>query len=137
MSCKQKHFEATNDAAAVYLMASTLATMKVEPHIKYIKGSEEYILITHCNFISPVSRQNPYIFLIQQRHPILLQKIKGSFSFCLFNISYFCMQLKIIPVHLLFPAALPQMETGFSSLYVIMQLNQKKETGLSRSRNQQ
>lgn len=62
MQCKQEHFEATNAAAAVYLMASMLVTMKEEPHIKYIKGSEEYILITHCNFVSPVSRQNTQIF---------------------------------------------------------------------------
>lgn len=72
MWCKQEHFEATNDAAAVYLMAGMLATMKEEPHIKYIKGSEEYILITLCNFTSPVPRQNTHIFLIQQRHTILL-----------------------------------------------------------------
>lgn len=50
----QEHFEATNDVAAPHLMDSMLATMKKEPHIKYIKGSEEYILITHCSFTSPV-----------------------------------------------------------------------------------
>lgn len=54
MWCKQDHFEATNDVAALHLMDSMLATMKEEPHIENINGSEKHTLITHRNFASPV-----------------------------------------------------------------------------------
>lgn len=95
-------------------MASMFATMKEEPHIRYIKGSEEYILITHCNFTSPILRQNTHIFPIKHSQPILLWKMKGLFFFCLIFSIFVCSQ-RLFLVCLLLIGAFPQMEMCLSS----------------------
>lgn len=107
-------------------MASMFATMKEEPHIKYIKGSEEYILITHCNFTSPILRQNTHIFPIKHSHPILLWKMKGLFFFCVIFSVFVCSQ-RLFLVCLSFIAVFPRMEMCLSSFVHHHVIKSKKQ----------
>lgn len=109
-------------------MASMFTTMKEEPHIKYIKGSEEYILITHCNFTSTILRQNTHIFS-HKAQPILLWKMKGLFLFCLIFSILVCSQRLL----LLFIAVFPQMEMCLSSFVRHHVIKSKKQNKGSRN----